>query len=183
MKMRDRYKRTMLIVGIIILITVLLSICGTLLYDSMKNRQKKDESGAETQQTEIKLVYAYQNPQWNSAIESTVRSFEEEYPNIKVNYEVNYEDKVYEDILIRKIARNELGDIVQLKTPGTYASSDTLGEISEDVAELVKSSYEIDGKVYGVGAVEATSGIIYNKKIFENYGLEVPQTYAEFLDL
>lgn len=183
MKMRDRYKRTMLIVGIIILITVLLSICGTLLYDSMKNRQKKDESGAETQQTEIKLVYAYQNPQWNSAIESTVRSFEEEYPNIKVNYEVNYEDKVYEDILIRKIARNELGDIVQLKTPGTYASSDTLGEISEDVAELVKYSYEIDGKVYGVGAVEATSGIIYNKKIFENYGLEVPQTYAEFLDL
>ena len=42
--------------------------------------------------------------------------FEKKYPNIKVNYEVNYEDKVYEDILIKKIARNELGDIVQLKT-------------------------------------------------------------------
>ena len=52
----------------------------------------------------LKLVYAYQNAQWNSAIEATVRNFEKKYPNIKVNYEVNYEDKVYEDILIKKIA-------------------------------------------------------------------------------
>lgn len=55
-----------------------------------------------------------------------------------MNYEVNYLDKVYEDILIKKIARDELGDIVQLKTPGMYASSDTLGEISDEVTDLVK---------------------------------------------
>ena len=55
-----------------------------------------------------------------------MRNFEKKYPNIKVNYEVNYEDKVYEDILIKKIARNELGDIVQLKTHFTTFSVPTI---------------------------------------------------------
>ena len=112
-----------------------------------------------------------------------MRNFEKKYPNIKVNYEVNYEDKVYEDILIKKIARNELGDIVQLKTPESYAKSDTLGEISDEVKNLVKYTYDVGGKTYGVGAVESTSGIIYNKEIFERCGLSVPQTYQDFLNI
>ena len=170
--MKEGRKRILIIVTIIVLVSVLAALCGTLFYDSMRNREaaKKDKEDDEDR-VEIELVYAYQNPQWNSAIEATVRNFEELYPNIKVNYEVNYLDKVYEDILIKKIARDELGDIVQLKTPGMYASSDTLGEISEEVTDLVKYTYDVDGKVYGVGAVESTSGIIYNKEIFERYHL------------
>lgn len=182
--MKEGRKRILIIVTIIVLVSVLAALCGTLFYDSMRNREaaKKDEED-DGDQVEIELVYAYQNPQWNSAIESTVRNFEELYPNIKVSYEVNYEDKVYEDILIKKIARDELGDIVQLKTPGAYASSDTLGVISDEVSDLVKYIYTINGTVYGVGAVESTSGIIYNKEIFEKCHLEIPQTYEEFLDV
>ena len=180
--MKEERKRKILTAGIIILLALLLALCGTLLYDSMRNK-KTSKSVTEEEQVEISLVYAYQNPQWNSAIEAAVRNFEELYPNIKVNYEVNYEDKVYEDILIRKIARDELGDIVQLKTPEAFAHSDTLGEISEEVADLVKYHYQSDGKIYGVGAVESTSGIIYNKEIFERCHLQIPQTYQEFLDV
>ena len=182
--MKEGRKRILIIVTIIVLVSVLAALCGTLFYDSIRNREaaKKDKEDDENQ-VEIELVYAYQNPQWNSAIEATVRNFEELYPNIKVNYEVNYLDKVYEDILIKKIARDELGDIVQLKTPGMYASSDTLGEISDEVTDLVKYTYDVDGKVYGVGAVESTSGIIYNKKIFERFHLQEPQTYEEFLNV
>ena len=181
--MKEGHKRKLLIICIIILISVLVALCGTLFYDSMRSREEVKSMQADDNQVEIDLVYAYQNPQWNSAIEATVRNFEKKYPNIKVNYEVNYEDKVYEDILIKKIARDELGDVVQLKTPGAYASSDTLGEISDEVADLVKYNYTIDGKVYGVGAVESTSGIIYNKELFEKCRLEVPTTYDEFLEV
>ena len=48
---------------------------------------------------------------------------------------------------------------------------------------LVKYTYDVGGKTYAVGAVESTSGIIYNKEIFERYGLSVPQTYQDFLNI
>lgn len=181
--MINRRKRGLLIISIIILVSLLVILCGSLFYDNIRNKERTKSAGKDENQVEIELVYAYQNAQWNSAIEATVRNFEKKYPNIKVNYEVNYEDKVYEDILIKKIARNELGDIVQLKTPESYARSDTLGEISDEVKNLVTYTYDVDGKTYGVGAVESTSGIIYNKEIFERCGLSVPQTYQDFLNI
>lgn len=181
--MINRRKRGLLIISIIILVSLLVILCGSLFYDNIRNKERTKSAGKDENQVEIELVYAYQNAQWNSAIEATVRNFEKKYPNIKVNYEGNYEDKVYEDILIKKIARNELGDIVQLKTPESYAKSDTLGEISDEVKNLVTYTYDAGGKTYGVGAVEATSGIIYNKEIFERYGLSVPQTYQDFLNI
>ena len=181
--MINRRKRGLLIISIIILVSLLVILCGSLFYDNIRNKERTKSAGKDENQVEIELVYAYQNAQWNSAIEATVRNFEKKYPNIKVNYEVNYEDKVYEDILIKKIARNELGDIVQLKTPELYANSDTLGEISDEVKNLVKYTYDVGGKTYAVGAVESTSGIIYNKEIFERYGLNVPQTYQDFLNI
>lgn len=181
--MINRRKRGLLIISIIILVSLLVILCGSLFYDNIRNKERTKSAGKDENQVEIELVYAYQNAQCNSAIEATVRNFEKKYPNIKVNYEVNYEDKVYEDILIKKIARNELGDIVQLKTPESYARSDTLGEISDEVKNLVKYTYDVGGKTYGVGAVESTSGIIYNKEIFERCGLSVPQTYQDFLNI
>lgn len=181
--MINRRKRGLLIISIIILVSLLVILCGSLFYDNIRNKERTKSAGKDENQVEIELVYAYQNAQWNSAIEATVRNFEKKYPNIKVNYEVNYEDKVYEDILIKKIARNELGDIVQLKTPELYANSDTLGEISDEVKNLVKYTYDVGGETYAVGAVESTSGIIYNKEIFERYGLSVPQTYQDFLNI
>ena len=143
--MINRRKRGLLIISIIILVSLLVILCGSLFYDNIRNKERTKSAGKDENQVEIELVYAYQNAQWNSAIEATVRNFEKKYPNIKVNYEVNYEDKVYEDILIKKIARNELGDIVQLKTPGSYARSDTLGEISDEVKNLVKYTYDVGG--------------------------------------
>ena len=181
--MINRRKRGLLIISIIILVSLLVILCGSLFYDNIRNKERTKSAGKDENQVEIELVYAYQNAQWNSAIEATVRNFEKKYPNIKVNYEVNYEDKVYEDILIKKIARNELGDIVQLKTPESYANSDTLGEISDEVKNLVTYTYDAGGKTYGVGAVESTSGIIYNKEIFEENNVELPKTFDEFLDV
>ncbi|MCC8017626.1 MAG: extracellular solute-binding protein [Lachnospiraceae bacterium] len=174
------------ITGIILVFCLILAwLCVVLIYDIYASRKEsadaKTESDAE--QIELELVYAYQNPQWNSAIENAVREFEEEYPDIKINYEVNYEDSVYEDILTKRIARGELGDIVQMKTPEAYAASGLLGEITDEVASLVSSVYTYDGSVYGVGAVESTWGILYNRTLFEEYGLEEPETYDDFLTI
>lgn len=148
-----------------------------------KNEEKK-AAQQEEDIIELQLVYAYQNAQWNSAIEKSVEKFEKMHSDIKIQYQIHYENKVYENILNKLIARDELGDIVQLKTPQHYAASGVLGSIQEDVAARIgsKSVYVEDGKIYGIGMVNSTSGIIYNKDMFEHYNIEEPTTYGEFLE-
>lgn len=153
----------------------------TVMFQSLR---KTDETN-ETEDTTIELdvVYAFQNPQWNTAVESTIQAFEKEHPNILIHSDVNYGDTVYEDILNKKIARDELGDIIQLKTPQTYASEQLLGEIDSNVAACVQTQYAIDDVVYGIGIVESTWGVLYNQNIFEKYHLSVPTDYDSFLSV
>ena len=162
-------------------IGLVMVIAVTLIGDVISYPRKQNTNAVE--QIELELTYAYQNPQWNAAMENTIRNFEKEYPNINIHYDLSYEEKVYENVLNRKIARNELGDIVQLKTPKAYAAAGLLGPVSAEVASRVSSNFEYDGNVYGLGAIESTWGVIYNKDLFDLYGLKEPENYEDFLNL
>ena len=182
--MQNKRKQVMFLLPFLIL--AMAALVASFVYDIFANRVLETEGRKqemEQEKVELELVYAYQNPQWNSAIENLVHSFEKDNPGIRIHYEISYEDTVYEDILSKRIARNELGDIVQLKTPKAYAAGGLLGEIDDDVAAQVSSLYSYDGKVYGVGAVESTWGVLYNKTLFDSYGLKEPETWEEFLDI
>lgn len=169
--------------AVVLAVVVLFALFFSLMSDSVKAylglRQKEETEAV----TEISLTFAFQNPQWNAQIEQTVADFEQAYPQIRVIYEPDYEHAVYEDILARRIARNELGDIVQLKTPAAYVEGNYLAPIPDEVSEDVSYVYQADGKTWAVGAVETTSGILYNKKIFEQYRLKEPATYDEFINI
>ena len=169
--MKQQKKKSKITFLIPFLILALVTLGASLLYDILVNEHGKAKN-MEPENAEdtvvLELAYAYQNSQWNSAIESIVQAFEKEYPDIEINYDINYEDNVYEDNLSKRIARDELGDIVQLKTPEAYAAGGLLGEISGEVADQVNSVYYYDDKVYGVGAVESTWGILYNKSLFDS---------------
>lgn len=183
--MRGQKKKGKITFLIPFLVLALATLGVSLLYDMLVNGHgsREMEETPDQDAVVLELAYAYQNSQWNAAIENVVRSFEKEHPEIIIQYDINYEDSVYEDNLIKRIARNELGDIVQLKTPEAYAESGLLGVISEDVAKQVSSVYSRDGKIYGVGAVESTWGILYNRALLDTYDLEEPETYDDFLNI
>jgi len=143
----------------------------------------KKQGQEEIEPITLTLVYAYQNTQWNQGIETIVEVFEEKYDNITINTQVQYEDKVYEDILYKLQARGELGDIVQLKTPLRYAKEGLLTPIDESIGELIEGYCIYNGSIYGVEAIGSTEGIIYNRDIFEQYNLNEPDNYNEFLEL
>ena len=171
-----------MIAAIAVLLATLVLVFG-FIWGKRNHEMGKEENKEEI--IELELVYAYQNAQWNEAIEQTVANFNEAYPNIQVSYQIHYENTVYENILNKLIARDQLGDVVQIKTPKAYVNSGILGTISEDLVEELEINYTYTMKefIYGVGAVRATNGIIYNKEIFERFDLEEPKTYEEFLDL
>lgn len=131
----------------------------------------------------IELVYAFQNSQWNACVEEVVRQFEEEHPDIHISYQIQYEDEVYEDTLTKLIARGELGDVVQLKEPYRFAENGLLAPLPETLAGQVDSVCWVDGQPYAVAALGITTGVVYNKAVFAEYGLEPPGTWQEFLDL
>lgn len=131
----------------------------------------------------LTLVYAYQNAQWNQGIQTIAEKFQQQYPDIRLEVQVQYEDKVYEDVLAKLQARGQMGDIIQLKTPERYAREGLLAPIEEEVAGLLENTSLYQETVYGVEALGSTSGILYNKDLFEAYGLQEPKTYGEFLEI
>lgn len=146
--------------------------------------ESKEEIAIDTDEVvEISLVYAYQNAQWNQAVESIITAFEKDNPDVIINFHINYEDEVYEDVLNKLNARGELGDIVQIKTPDFYAEGGVLTPISDEISELVFSKYKYQDEVYAVGAIGSTVGVVYNKSLFESLGLSEPKTYDEFLSV
>lgn len=131
----------------------------------------------------LTLVYAYQNVQWNQGIQMIAEEFQKEHPEIALDLQVQYENKVYEDILYKRQARGELGDIVQLKTPGHYAKEGLLAPIDQKIGVTVENPYQYQGEIYGMLALGTTNGILYNRDVFERYHLKEPESYDEFLQI
>lgn len=131
----------------------------------------------------VRLVYAFQNSQWSACVEEVVEQFEASHPGIHIDYEIQYEDEVYEDTLTKLAARDELGDIVQLKEPRRFAENGLLAPLPQGLCAQVDSVCRVDGTPYAVAALGATTGVVYNRALFAELGLEPPGSYQEFLSL
>lgn len=131
----------------------------------------------------IDLVYAFQNSQWSACVEEVVRQFEASHPGIHIAYEIQYEDAVYEDTLTKLIARDELGDVIQLKEPYRFAENGLLAPLPEALCAQVGSVCRVEGTPYAAAALGVTTGVVYNKALFAQLGLEPPASYQEFLTL
>lgn len=167
----------------IIAILMGLTVCGLFMV-IYKWRSFEDKEDTVTSHTvELTLVYAYQNAQWHQGIETIVDAFNSQNDTVKITTQVQYEDKVYEDILAKLQARDSMGDIIQLKVPERYAQEGLIVPLGDDLGEILKSSYYYNDQLYGVEAIGSTCGILYNKDIFEKYNLSEPVDYGEFLDI
>ena len=166
---------------VIILIVLILIYLAVNAINTGYTRRSQAEGDTET--VELSISYAYQNSEWNAAIEQIIEDFEAENADISISYEPSYAHRVYEDLLVDQIAMGELGDLVQLKTPDAYVESGLLAEIPEEIAELATYNYTYDEEIYAVGMVRSTSGILYSKTVFDALSLEEPETYDDFLML
>ncbi len=55
--------------------------------------------------------------------------------------------------------------------------------VANGVSEDIKESFTVDGKAYAVPYSIIYNTVIYNKNVFAEYNLEVPETFDEFLDV
>lgn len=113
--------------------------------------------------------------------------FNKEYPNIKVKYEP-IKNTEYDSVLSMSLSTNTAADLMYVRPfdrGNSLFESGYLLEITEEnvpnlanVPEAQKRVYMTeDGKLNSVPYIYVSYGFIYNKGIFDKYGLKEPETW------
>ncbi|SFM18607.1 raffinose/stachyose/melibiose transport system substrate-binding protein [Gracilibacillus orientalis] len=133
----------------------------------------------------LSLYSTVTNEADQTAMESVIKQFEEEYPDINIDY--NFPAGEYESQLRVKMAANDMPDLFD--THGW--SQNRYGEYTMDlsdmdwVADLDPALEQIfmdeEGKVYAYPINQAKDGLTYNKNVLDEFGIEPPSTFDELM--
>lgn len=124
--------------------------------------------------------------------QNIIKQFEEKNPNISVKFET-FAPENYQTILSTALAAGRGPDVIQVRaygnletiaTPGYLLPLDTqtvpeLANFPE--AALAAETLRSDGKVYAVPFATQTMLVVYNKKLFNDAGVKVPQTWDDLM--
>lgn len=114
-----------------------------------------------------------------------ISEFQEMYPNVTITYEGVTD---YDGDMTTRLTSGDWGDICGI--PTTVEKSE-LGTYFEPISKLsdLENKYEFidtkayEGTVYGVPTTGNVQGIVYNKKVWAEAGInELPKTPDEFID-
>ncbi|PAF19270.1 ABC transporter substrate-binding protein [Terribacillus saccharophilus] len=130
--------------------------------------------------------------QHNEIVKEIVADFEADNPDVKVKLEV-LSNEQYKDKIKVLSTSNELPDVGMTWAAGylepyvdgkKFAPLDDLleGDLKDSFVSGIPEAYEIEGSTYGLPLELNMATVFYNKKIFEENGLEAPKTYEEFQD-
>lgn len=111
------------------------------------------------------------------------------HPNVKINVESRPGGTDGDNIVKTRLATGDMSDLFWYNSGSLLQAlhpTDTLVDISQEpfMANIVESflpTVSQNGQVFGVPSGTALGGgVLYNKKVYEQLGLKVPTTWAEF---
>lgn len=109
--------------------------------------------------------------------------FNKMYPNIKISIEGGTD---YANSALTRLQGGDWGDIMMIPAVdkselGNYfLSYGSLDDVKKKVKYATDKAY--DNKVYGIASTGNASGIVYNKKVFKDAGVDkLPTTPDEFI--
>jgi raffinose/stachyose/melibiose transport system substrate-binding protein len=120
--------------------------------------------------------------------EALAAAYTELHPNVTFEFETLPGGSEGDNILKTRLATGEGGDIIWYNSGSLLQAlnpSETLVDISgepfiENIAESFLSTVSQGDAVFGVpGGTAMGGGILYNKQVYEDLGLEVPTTWDE----
>lgn len=127
------------------------------------------------------------SPEYADAMNELIDAYKEVAPNVTINYETTQND--YPTMLKAKLNSGEVPDIFSStsgKEIDTYKeySFDLTGQpladtMSPAVAGVMASPEDNSG-IYGIAIKGNYFGLVYNKAIFEEVGIELPKTIDDF---
>lgn len=177
--MRRREKTSAFILACLL---VLLAGCAEKKEAVEKGKLTQLNEESQEDAVELSILYTGENIGWTAAMEELCENFMNVHPGIRVVTE-HSSNGSYTEQLKAKEAVGEFPDIFEIEDPYMFQEAGKLGTISQEIGNMVKSPVLIDGEVYTLPFYDTSIGIIYNKVLFKKYGLSVPSTYDEFLEV
>ncbi|HUR03847.1 MAG TPA: extracellular solute-binding protein [Nonomuraea sp.] len=138
----------------------------------------------------VTISFLYDNNEATvNGAKAVVQAFEAANPKIKIETETRPAGTEGDNIVKTRLSTGEMSDVfwynsgslLQALNPGQTLADLTGDPVLKDVEETYLPVVTQAGKVYGVPAGTATGGgILYNRKVYEKLGLQVPKSWAEF---
>ncbi|OYD08790.1 ABC transporter substrate-binding protein [Paludifilum halophilum] len=149
-----------------------------------------NESGSEKMIQFMHLWPAGSSKHHNMIVKDIIEQFESKHPGVHVEVEV-LENEQYKNKMKILSSSNQLPDVGFTWAAGylnpfvegkLFAPLDDVLDdgLKDEFVSGTTEAYEVDGQTYGLPLELNIAPIYYNKKIFKENNLEVPETYKEF---
>lgn len=175
----------------LLLASSLFSACGN---GSVTNDPSNSNSGtggeaAKPKGDPVKLVMYSWRPEDKEGYAKFIAEFEKDNPDIKIEFKP-FKATEYNTILANSLQSGTGVDILQLRPyDGARALADAnyltpldkvkgIENFQDSYLNAAKGS---DQKVYGIPLMLNNAVIFYNKKLFDDNGLQVPETWEDFV--
>src|SRR5688572_29958725 len=118
-------------------------------------------------------------------LEKIARQFEQENPDIKIEFSAPGKD--YESLMKIKMAANDMPDVFSTHGWAKVRYGAFLTDLADQPwasqidAAIAPAVTDEAGKVYVLPLDQQKTGPVYNVDILNEYGVEVPLTWADFL--
>lgn len=153
----------------------------------------KSSTASDKDVVELRFFHRWPNQPKKQYFEKAVKEFEEQHPNIKIKTEAVLNDSYKEKI--RVVLGSSNPPDVFFSWSGEFGynfarsgqSLDLTDFVKEDTewsGEFIQSQFKpftLDDKIYGIPWSTDGKAFFYNKKIFNELGIEVPKNWSELL--
>ena len=148
--------------------------------------------GQETGPREVVLWSYYETKQQKEGLDRLVEGFNNSQDEYMARWEYQGPSSEFKKLLSIGVAEGKLPDVVLIDNPDMRKYVD-LG-IFEDITQAVEGRYDLsqfypevlssvqyDGRYYGMSFCCNNVGLVYNREMFREAGMEPPENWEEFL--
>ncbi|MFJ7724695.1 ABC transporter substrate-binding protein [Neobacillus sp. NPDC097160] len=164
---------------LLMLLTVVLGLMG------LAGCSDSDKTSSEAKDGKVEITYGFWDKKQVPAIDEIVKQFNEKYPNIKVKTELTPYGQYFQK-LETAATGGALPDVLWMN--GAHVVQYAEGKVILPLSDMAKKDnyslenypkslidlYTVDGKVYGIPKDYDTTGLWYNKTIFDDAGVPYP---------
>lgn len=140
----------------------------------------------------VEITYLTQNNERHvNSGNAMIEAFEAENPDITVRLETRIEGTEGANLVMTKLATGEMEDVFWYNSGSLFNAlnpDDTLVDLSDqpwagDLTDAMRQVVSTDEGLYGAPWSATQAGaIVYSKTIYDELGLDIPTTWAEFAD-
>lgn len=178
-----------IIAAMTVLLGLTLVACSTI--DTLEQDGGKNEE--QTEQVTLRYSsYLLDTAQASKVYYDAIKEFEAQNPNIKIEADFIQNASYTAGVKIRLLGGVQM-DVFDTWSPSLFEEFRKLNpnvyldltgsDFLKDIVPNLLTPVKIDGKVYGAPEVMHSDGLLYNKGLFKELGLSVPQTWDEFIVL